>query len=267
MQTLAIESGVEEGLSSAASLPFSESMHEEDEPWKESPFAIGPTKLTWSDDDVGCYKICVTCSGGSRHAIPHMYCSACLCSKLGAGRVGNMIVLRQSKEQVEASGNGEKCERPRLLLVVGPYWMVTMFVTVPLIVLPSLLTYYRGLPGRDTWVWILWYVSTGALLLSLFKVSTSNPGIMYRHTSPPVSDGDSNNPNEEWIWNDQAHTFRPKHAKFDPEIQVVVSHYDHTCPWTGTAIGGGNMFWFKLFLVCVTTTLFLDAALITKASW
>eukprot|EP00977_Amphora_coffeiformis_P012927 scaffold3289_cov163-Amphora_coffeaeformis.AAC.2 len=264
VQTLAIDSGLEEGFSSAAPLPFS--IHEEDERWKESPFAIGPTKLTWADDDIGCHKICAACFGGSRREIPHMYCSACLCSKLGAGRVGNVIVLWQSSEQVESSGTGEKYERARLSLVAGPYWMVTVLVTLPLIVLPSLLTYYRGLPGRDTWVWIVWYVSTGALLYSLFKVSTTDPGILYRHASPPVRNGDSNDANEEWIWNDQAYTFRPKTAKFDPEIQAVVSHHDHTCPWTGTAIGGGNIFWFKSFLLFVTTTLFLDAALMTRAS-
>ena len=28
---------------------------------------------------------------------------------------------------------------------------------------------------------------------------------------------------------------------------VVVEDYDHTCPWTGTAIGKGNIKWFYLF--------------------
>ena len=266
MQTLGVDSEAEEGFASTAQvpLPFAQ---QQDERWKESPFAIGSTKLTWADDDVGCLKILATCFGGSRRAIPHMYCTACLCSKLGAGRVGNMIVLWKSTEQVQASGTGEKYERTRLSMVAGPYWMVAVFVTVPLIVLASLLTYYRGLPGQDSWVWIVWCVSTGALLLSLLKVSTTNPGILHRHASPPATSGDNNtNTNDDWIWNDQAYTFRPKHAKFDPEIQAVVSHYDHTCPWTGTAIGGGNMFWFKSFLLFVTATLFLDAPLLTVAS-
>ena len=67
-------------------------------------------------------------------------CSAMICSMLGAGRVGNMAVLRQSTEWVDEmvqDENGEttskRFTRPRLDVVVGPYWPMLMFVTYPLI--------------------------------------------------------------------------------------------------------------------------------------
>ena len=68
-------------------------------------------------------------------------------------------------------------------------------------------------------------------------------------------------PGEEWIWNDQALTFRPERAKYDVECAAVIEEFDHTCPWTGTAIGKNNMPAFKMFLKLIFTCAIFDVGL------
>ncbi|KAL3905046.1 MAG: hypothetical protein SGILL_009833, partial [Bacillariaceae sp.] len=68
--------------------------------------------------------------------------------------------------------------------------------------------------------------------------------VLYRHAEPPPDTDD-------WRWNDQAKTYRPPKSRFDRETQVVIEGFDHTCPWTGTAIGSRNMLWFRIFIVMV----------------
>jgi DHHC palmitoyltransferase len=233
--------------------------------WKESPFAIGLTKATWADDDMGCFQTCLACCSGSRLA--HVYCTACICSHLGTGRVGNMIVLRQTMEEVEVlvnNGNRIRIRRPRLRCVVGPYWMVTFLVVVPFFTALSFwvgrrLVINNSAGNQHLAVLLVWTFLTTGLFFSLFQVACSDPGIHYRYSTRPddVDGGD------EWIWNDQALSYRPQHAKFDPEVQCIVSHFDHTCPWTSTAIGGGNILWFYMFLFFVFGTLMYDIILLT----
>ena len=71
-------------------------------------------------------------------------------------------------------------------------------------------------------VMITWGICTFLLIISLAMVSWSNPGILYRYAQPPEGEGGS------WRWNDQASTYRPSHAKFDSDCQVVVEGFDHT---------------------------------------
>jgi hypothetical protein len=54
-------------------------------------------------------------------------------------------------------------------------------------------------------------------------VSWTNPGILYRQATVPEGEDD-----QDWRWNDQAKTYRPNHARFDNECQVVVEGFDHT---------------------------------------
>jgi DHHC palmitoyltransferase len=261
--------------------------------WKESPFAIGLTHATWADDDIGCVPTCLACCNGSTRA--HIYCTACICRHFGCsrrvGRVGNMIVLRQTMEDVvnvnasdnaadNAAGNAEtgtnavviqqRIRRPRLRCVVGPYWMITLFVVVPFFTVLSLWVARRLFTvdiddqQQRLAVVLVWIFFTTGLFFSLFQVACSDPGIHYRHATRPGSNiaGDG----DEWIWNDQALSYRPQHAKFDPDVQCIIKHFDHTCPWTSTAIGGGNILWFYLFLFFVFGTIFYDIILLTLLS-
>ena len=43
---------------------------------------------------------------------------------------------------------------------------------------------------------------------------------------------------------DQAKSFRPLDSVYDRDCGVIIDDFDHTCPWTGTGIGGKNMPFF-----------------------
>lgn len=238
--------------------------------WKESPFAVGNVNIQWTDDRPSC------CCGSSKtnntsfQRDSHVCCSAWFCGCLGAGRVGNMAVLLQTTEEYDhlmpnnneaETGDAEpsttitnRRTRPRLLWVMGPYWPVNLCVTYPLILGISVLTAWKQVRYANMTIIITWSIATFSLIFSLAMVACGNPGILYRYASQPPD-------SEDWRWNDQSRTFRPPKARFDPECQVVVEGFDHTCPWTGTAIGSRNMFWFKTFLFSLLICICYDVCL------
>jgi hypothetical protein len=182
-----------------------------EEAWKRSPFAVGPSKLTWADEGVGYADLC-------RGPLTIRRFTSCLCAKLGAGRVGHMVVLRQTTDA--------RTDRPRLLCVLGPFWPVLFCITIPAFVLIQAWVVVTQLPRYGWIVIVLWSVVGTTLFLSLFCVSCRDPGVLYRHSESP--------PHDDWVWNDQALTYRPNGAKYDAECGLVVEKFDHTCPWTGT---------------------------------
>lgn len=123
--------------------------------WKESPFAVGLTESNWMDERSRPMKAS-SAYGDSDMEPDHsgcLCCSAKVCPLLGAGRVGNMIVLRQSEgwieEEVidEETGNlvKRKVSRPSLDIVAGPYWPMLVFVTYPLILGVTIWTFFGGI--------------------------------------------------------------------------------------------------------------------------
>ena len=122
-----------------ASISIDDRYHAESEQirtkqWQESYFACGCTLSTWEAEYVQlkengwkgeCAKIM---DNKSNNTVPCGCCSAIICSALGAGRVGNIAVLKQSNEwvteEVPDEENGrtktERSTRPRLDFVVGP---------------------------------------------------------------------------------------------------------------------------------------------------
>jgi hypothetical protein len=214
--------------------------------WRESPFAVGLTPRTWAEENASYFDVV-------RHCTP-LAMTGCCCPC--AGRVGNMIVLSQRMEAYQDPISGSTRRRPRLLLVLGPYWMVLIFVTIPIFILLSIYTTYSKVRTQSIIILIFWLISNCGLFFSLIMVGCSDPGILYRHAAPP--------PGEEaqWNWNDQALTYRPVHAKYDPECAAVIEKFDHTCPWTGTAIGKNNILWFRLFVVFVVIDLLFNAIML-----
>lgn len=240
--------------------------------WKDSEFAVGCVNATWKDDRPSWW-----CNSFKRRsddngynddhsaAIDHQYTiSSIVCGCLGAGRVGNMAVLAQSVENFEEEivdpETGQltirQKKRPKLLCVVGPYWTVNLFITFPLIFGVSGWIGYKRIMTSNIAVIITWSIGTFLMVFSLCMISCRNPGILYRHSQIPTT------VEEEWRWNDQAKTYRPASSRFDTECQVVVEGFDHTCPWTGTAIGSKNMFWFKLFVSMVPIMLIYTVVLV-----
>jgi hypothetical protein len=195
--------------------------------WLDSPFAVGLTEPTWMDerksnlsrrtdnDTSGC-----------------LCCSALVCPYFGAGRVGNMAVLHQTTEWVEEEEEDEETgekqvrrfTRPRLNFVMGPYWPMLLFVTYPLILGVSGWAFvYAVLPGKlPVLVALLWVICTVGLITALAFTAFRDPGILYRHDSPPPQGENT------WQWNDQAQTYRPRGAHYDSDTGVVVVDFDHT---------------------------------------
>ena len=181
-------------------------------------------------------------------------------------RVGNMIVLYPRPSHNNHNNNNDDDDNLFLWVVLGPFWYIPMMITTPLIVGISCAIYFKFIVCHDSQVWtILWAILLAILLGCLFRASWSNPGILKRHVTLPTAAAAASAEEEEWIWNDQALTFRPPNAKFDQVCAVVVTDFDHVCPWVGTAIGSGNMKWFNRFLWMIGINLVYDCVLMATA--
>jgi hypothetical protein len=266
--------------------------------WRESPFAVGLTEHSWmaerhrpseSSRAYGDDELQPDSTGGC------LCLSAQVCPVFGAGRVGNMAVLKSSHEWVEEvtedEETGEKTShrysRPTLQVVMGPYWPMLLCVTYPLILGVSGWTFIAGiLPGgKPAIVVFAWLVCTVGLIVALAMTGCRDPGIMHRHRNPPPQC------EETWRWTDQAQSYRPRGAYFDVDTGVIVEEFDHTyvavclcaservdmedthrpsffsyrCPWTGTAIGKRNMLSFQFFVCFVFVCMIIDIFILTGA--
>jgi len=242
--------------------------------WKESPFAVGLTEISWGDD----FNTTSSSRGPSIAGMMQsdidpddagcMCCSSFCCGRLmGATRVGNMVVLSQTHEWVEEVEEDEETgdqttkryTRPKLNWMMGPYWPMLLFVTYPLILGVSLWTMLTALPQVNILIQLVWTICTVGLIYALAMTAFRDPGILYRHArAPPQAENT-------WRWNDTAHTYRPRGAFYDTDCAVVVEGFDHTCPWTGTAIGKRNMLAFQFFVCLVFVCLIFDIMLLTGA--
>mmetsp|Transcript_18324 Transcript_18324/g.53563 ORF Transcript_18324/g.53563 Transcript_18324/m.53563 type:complete len:218 (-) Transcript_18324:181-834(-) len=157
-------------------------------------------------------------------------------------RVGNLVVLFQLP--------AKPGETPRLLCVVGPYWPMMMCITTPLILAPCVGVVIYAWPFVHYGVIIGFCCFAAFTLTALWCTACSNPGLVPRYEERPPH-ADSN-----WSWNDQTRTFRPRTARYVDDCGVLVDRYDHTCPWTGTAIGGGNIKYFYLFTGSIVPLVF-----------
>ena len=247
--------------------------------WREGELAAGLVELTWrdelskhrytdddEDDANGANRgVCADCCKEEMEpTCGCLYLSGLVCSRLGAGRVGNMAILKEStiiveeeihdaddeEEGIESEhdssrtapssngsaaaggGNGairtRRVHRRKIDFVVGPYWPMLLCITYPLIFAVSTWTFVSAiLPGRHPLVTLVWATLTLGLIYALFGVAFRDPGILPRHRTPPVGSGRG-----EWRWNDQAQTYRPRGSIYDPDCAVVIEDFDHTCPWT-----------------------------------
>jgi hypothetical protein len=200
--------------------------------WKESPFAVGAVGVTWDEECSLKRSSCdQQCCREDIDANCCICCSGLICGKLGAGRVGNMAVLRESTEWVEHVEHDEetgeervlrKYQRPRLDCVVGPYWPMLLCITYPLIFGVSLWTLLVAIPSKHVLIQLVWGACTVGLIYALAKTACTDPGILYRHPHPPPQD------ENQWQWSDQGQTYRPRGAYFDNDCAVVVEDFDHT---------------------------------------
>jgi len=196
--------------------------------WKESPFACGLTEPTWTDEQT-------RPSPHTNKSLPPdetgcLCFSAYVCAWMGASRVGNMAVLKQSQEWVEEFVQDEETgetvtrrySRPRLDVVVGPYWPMLIFVTYTIIFGVSGWTLTAGIwgKGKPPVLVFCWFCLTVGLVVALALTACRDPGILYRTRDEPPSDT--------WRWSDPADSYRPRNAWFDSDTMVVVEGFDHT---------------------------------------
>jgi len=179
----------------------------------------------------------IKCTG----TISDFYDCFCCCSR----RVGNMFFF---------------CERSNgsPLVVAGPCWPFCIFITVPLITgLSGIVTYFAIFVNSDVpqWFAYIYIPLVGVTIGSLFCVSCQDPGILERVTDEEAG-------HSGWYWNEQVGSYRPPGALYCRECKVLIQEYDHLCPWTGTAIGGSNMFCFKFFLVTINFLCYTSIALV-----
>lgn len=250
------------------------------EKWKGSFFAVGLTEATWMDERTRHIYSTNNYRDPASYLPPDetgcLCCSALICPLFGARRVGNMSVLKQSVEWVDSSAatattTAEEMDpeeqrrqqhteeqpedrpprrvaRPRLEIVVGPYWPMLCFVTYPLILGVSAWTLYAGLlhntakttkrrPSTSSSsstttpivIWFVWIVLTISLITALAFTGLRDPGILPRTRG-------RHPPDASWRWSDAADSYRPRNAWFDSDTAVLVDGFDHTYVRTnGTA--------------------------------
>eukprot|EP00980_Cylindrotheca_fusiformis_P023839 scaffold11043_cov122-Cylindrotheca_fusiformis.AAC.6 len=216
--------------------------------WKDGPFAESMVR-TWEEERAR-YDGALFKELTGNEATPCICCSAFACSKVGAGRIGHMAILKQSTEwveEVEEDENGEartrRFTRPKLDMVMGPYWPMLLLITYPLILGVSGLTLVKCIPYKHPLIVLLWLVCTVGLIVSLALTAFRDPGILPRYEKPPPTEDAAS-----WRWSDRTHSYRPRGAFYDPDTGVIVEAFDHTCPWTGTAIGKKNIGSFYYFV-------------------
>jgi hypothetical protein len=211
--------------------------------WKSSPWAVGLARATWQEellakeDDES-----LSNNSGGHLRISGLVCGSCLKME----RLGNMTILWKTYPKDDT--------KPRIRLMAGPFWFVTIFVTIPVVSGISFFIFFRYVLGCfPVYITILWGVALALCLLSLVRASTMDPGIPFRYHESPQ---------EGWIWNDQAKSYRSPTAKYVTACAVLVEGYDHVCPWVGTAIGANNMLWFRRFVWMIGICLIMDVVLI-----
>lgn len=232
--------------------------------WRNNPYAAGLVEPSWRDEiNRNSEGVENAANGPNRSCCedatepemdPTCGCLAVtgyVCGRFNVGRVGNMVILKESHVMVDEVAQDEeaqdgavrtrKVSKRQIDLIVGPYWPMMVFVTYPLILAVSGWTALAAVfvPNYNIVVIIVWSAMTFGLCFSLFSVSFRDPGILPKYKEIPFSE-DGNQPRSSWRWNDRAQSYAPRGSSYDPDCAVIVEEFDHTCPWTGTAVSYGN---------------------------
>jgi hypothetical protein len=156
------DSDVEKGAVSTMEERYESEKHDlKVKHWKKSDFAVGLVEITWADE-----RQKMRANNSSTHfswddaddeGTNCLSCSAIVCPYFSAGRVGNMIVMREStiyvETEVEDEETGElkieRVARPRLDCLLGPYWPMLLFVTVRFLLLDSQMFCIRRLHWKQ----------------------------------------------------------------------------------------------------------------------
>jgi len=137
--------------------------------------------------------------------------------------------------------------------IAGPAWPSVLFITLPGIVGLSFIVSSHLLDSEAAGVRCVYWALTAVVCGCLVAVALSDPGLSRFYSTPPPGC-------EAWPFSQQSKSYRPPQALYSRECNCVVEEYDHTCPWTGTAIGRKNAGLFHCFLYSLYVLLFFDFA-------
>ena len=242
--------------------------------WQDHTHAVGLVPISWADEEeeLDSFQLCKNATASpdidlmttrSQFSLSQMFeyrktkttLRLCRCF----GRVGNMVVIKGGNTWIplptyDIDGGSEATEvapEPKFVLVLGPYWPVLLCFTLPLIIVLSAVTAFLAVfvPDKSEHpcsIISLWMISTLGMFTALCYTSFVDPGILPRHKERPA---------KHWRWNDNAQSFIPPDAIYEPDCKVVIEKYHHTCLYTGTAIGKNNKTSFLVFVVFATLCL------------
>jgi hypothetical protein len=164
--------------------------------------------------------------------------------------VGNFIVVYERPSRDSDGGR-------TLVLLLGPYWTTMVFFTLPaLLTASAVASSLIATPAAHIAYWLLTLWALGWLVVT----GTRDPGIVRHYKLPPPGSEST------WIFSTQARSYRPPGSLYSRDANCVIEGFDHTCPWTGTAIGRGNTGPFHVFVFSVCTLLGADLALCLHAA-
>lgn len=135
-----------------------------------------------------------------------------------------------------------------------------LLCTTPLIAVPSAAGLYYMAPRVPVYLTAVFGAAAAFVLAALWKTASTDPGLVVRRPDKPA-DGTNR-----WSYDDRTETWRPVTARFADDCGVLVDGYDHTCPWTGTAIGAGNIFYFYVFTASLIPLIILLVVCIVFAN-
>ena len=193
-------------------------------PFATDPHWVTPPGAAWDVTDPSFGRLLLTRCGVARDRF-----------------VGNMVVLRRGADGA-----------PRVVL--GPYWTMLVGATAPLVAAAPALVIALWCARLHAGVAAAYGCAAAAACGALASTALRDPGLLRRAERAP-DDGPA------WHWNDQAKTYKPPGARYCTWCDAVFRDFDHTCPWTGTAIARGNLTSFHCFVGAVQVLFYATIAI------
>ena len=110
------------------------------------------------------------------------------------------------------------------IFIMGPCWPFCAFVTLPVILgttgSVAYFVLYEDYFDLPEWVFYVYCSGVAVLLLALFCVACTDPGLMERVTDEEAGEAG-------FFWNEQVGSFRPPGALYCRECGVLIQGYDH----------------------------------------
>lgn len=193
-----------------------------------------------------------------------------LCATLGtriesSSSVNNDSTGDPKNDERSCTSRSMSNSQRRFDLVLGPYWIIFVTFTLPFVLSLSVCTLKLAiniLLQNDSHasamgvIIPIWYTCSIISIISLLTTAIIDPGILSRYRERP---------DPSWRWNESAQSFIPPDAVFEPDLNLVVEGYHHTCIFTGTAIGRNNLTPFFFFVGFGSFCFVMDIILLVLA--